>query len=243
MARKSRRPPTRPAPGARYAAAFAVHLLTATGAVVALFALLAAAEARWTAMFAWLALALALDAVDGMLARRLKVAETAPRWSGEVLDLVVDYLNYVLVPAFAIATGAFFPPVVALPAAAAILVSGAIYFADREMKTKDNHFRGFPALWNIVAFYLFLLRPDAWIALCMIALFVALTFAPFSFVHPLRVKRLAALNLALLAAWAALGIAALVYQLGPPPPVTAGLLAVGLYFLAVGLLRPARRSS
>ena len=91
MARPARRPRSRaPAPFARIAA-FAVHLLTATGAVLALAALLAAIEARWTEMFIWLAAALAIDGVDGALARSLKVAETLPRWSGETLDLVVDY--------------------------------------------------------------------------------------------------------------------------------------------------------
>jgi hypothetical protein len=38
------------------------------------------------------------------------IAKAWPRFSGEVLDLVVDYLGYVLVPALAIATGAILPP-------------------------------------------------------------------------------------------------------------------------------------
>ncbi|MDO8534468.1 MAG: phosphatidylcholine synthase, partial [Xanthobacteraceae bacterium] len=170
----------------------------------------------------------------------LRVAETLPRWSGETLDLVVDYQNYVLVPAFAIATGAVLPPIFAVPAAAAILISSAIYFADKEMKTSDGYFRGFPALWNLVAFYLFLLRPEANIALVVVLVLVVLTFAPFFFAHPLRVQRFAVLNLVLLASWAALGVVALFYQLGPPPYVSLALLAIGFYFLAVGLTRPVR---
>jgi phosphatidylcholine synthase len=241
MARPARRPRSRPpAPRARLAAAFAVHLLTATGAVLALAALLAAVEARWTEMFIWLALALAIDGVDGALARHLKVADILPRWSGETLDLVVDYLTYVLVPAFAIATGALLPPAAAVPAAAAILIANALYFADKKMKTDDGYFRGFPALWNIVAFYLFLIRPDPYFALVLVALFVALTFAPIFFVHPLRAKRFASLNLVLLAAWAGLGIVALSYRLEPPAAVNLALLAIGFYFFAAGLVRAAR---
>ena len=232
--------PRRSTPNARVAA-FAVHLLTAAGAALAFLALLAAIDARWTEMFAWLAAALAIDAIDGPLARRLAVAKVLPRWSGERLDLVVDYLNYVLVPAFAIATGAVLPPALAVPAAAAILISSAIYFADRDMKTADGYFRGFPALWNMIAFYLFLLRPEANIALVVVLLLVALTFAPFCFANPLRVKKFAVLNMTLLAAWAALGLVALFYRLGPPPFVSLALLAIGIYFLAVGLTRPAGR--
>lgn len=238
--RKHSDPPPLPA---RRLAAFCVHLLTASGTVVALFALISAVEAKWTAMFLWLGVALALDGVDGLLARRLKVAELLPRWSGEVLDLVVDYLNYVLVPAFAIATGGFFPPLIALPAAAAILVSGAIYFSDREMKTADSYFRGFPALWNMVAFYLFLLRPDAAVALIVVVVFVALTFAPIHIVHPLRVKRFARLNLVLLVVWALLGALALYHELGPPAFVSIALVALGLYFLMAGFIRRAGRKA
>jgi len=240
MARPARRPRSRRSPPRARIAAFAVHLLTAMGAVMALLALLAAIGGRWTEMFIWLAAALAIDGVDGAFARYLKVAEILPRWSGEVLDLVVDYQTYVLVPAFAIATGALLPPAAAVPAAAAILVASAIYFADRRMKTEDGYFRGFPALWNIVAFYLFLLRPDPHFALVLVALFVALTFAPIFFVHPLRAKRFAGLNLVLLAAWAGLGIVALIYRLEPPAAVNLALLAIGFYFLAAGLVRAVR---
>jgi phosphatidylcholine synthase len=240
MARRTRRPRSRrPAPRARIAT-FAIHLLTASGAVLGLIALLAATEARWTEMFIWLALALVIDGIDGALARYLRVAETLPRWSGETLDLVVDYQNYVLVPAFALATGGLLPPATAVPAAAAILIASAIYFADKEMKTADGYFRGFPALWNLVAFYLFLMRPDPHFALALVALFVALTFAPIFFVHPLRVKRYAVLNLVLLSAWVALGIVALIYRLEPPAAVNLALLAIGFYFLADGLVRTVR---
>ncbi|MDP1907734.1 MAG: phosphatidylcholine synthase, partial [Hyphomicrobium sp.] len=169
MARKaqSRRP--RPAPRsprskvkakAAPAAAFLVHIFTASGALLALLAMLAAIGGRWTEMFLWLSAALVIDGIDGTFARWLRVKETLPRWSGDVLDLVVDFLTYVFIPAYALAAGPLLPPAFALPAAAAVLISGAIYFADLQMKTGDYHFRGFPALWNIVLFYLFLLRAD-----------------------------------------------------------------------------------
>jgi phosphatidylcholine synthase len=218
-------------------AAFSVHLLTASGAAIGLFALLAAIDRQWPAMFALLAFALVVDAVDGPLARRLKLPEVLPRWSGDVLDLVVDFLNYVVVPALAIATAGLLPPLFAIPAAAIIVISSALYFADRRMKTDDSYFRGFPAAWNLIAFYLFLLKPDPWIALVSIALFIALTFVPVIFIHPLRVSRLRPLNIVLCAIWGVLAIFVLIHDFSAPQWVVYGLVAIGIYFLVAGLSR------
>jgi phosphatidylcholine synthase len=222
---------------ARRAAALGVHLLTACGAVLGLLALQSAAASDWADMFTWLALALIVDAIDGPLARALKVRELLPRWSGEVLDLLVDYLNYVLVPAVALSLATILPPSLTLAGAAAILISGAIYFADQNMRTDDGYFRGFPAAWNFVVFYLFLLRPGPWLALGVVVLFVALSFAPVMFVHPFRVKRMRVVNLGLIVIWAVLGVIALIQDLSPSPTTTAGLTAIALYFLLAGLTR------
>ena len=183
--------------------AFAVHVFTASGAALALLALMAAVSGRWQAMFLCLGAALIVDGVDGAMARRLKVAELLPRWSGDVLDLVVDFLTYVFVPAYAIVAGGLLPEPLAIPAGIAIVITGALYFADREMKTADNFFRGFPALWNLVAFYLFVFRPAPWLAAAAVAVLVVLTFAPFKFVHPVRVTR-----------WRVVSIAAVIAVVG-----------------------------
>jgi phosphatidylcholine synthase len=224
------------------ACAFLVHVLTASGAVFAFLALLAAIERHWPQMFGWLAVALFVDGIDGTLARKFRAAEMWPRYSGDILDLVVDYLTYVLVPAMAITTGAILPPALELAAAAAILVSSAIYFADRTMKSETWYFRGFPATWNLIAFYLFLLRPDPRAALAVIVVFVALTFLPVLFIHPLRVKRLRTLNIALASLWSALAILTLWLDLSPPAFVTAALCVIGVYFLLAGLLHPRKRA-
>ncbi len=165
-----------------------------------------------------------------------------PRFSGDTLDLVVDFLGYVLVPSLAIATGGLLPPSLALAAAAAILISSAIYFADTRMKTEHWYFRGFPAVWNLIAFYLFLLRPDPYVALAIVAAFVALTFMPVLFIHPLRVKRLRPLNIALTGIWAALAIFTLWRDFSPPAYVTVTLEVIGVYFLLAGLLRPRQKA-
>src|SRR5262249_15504237 len=129
------------------ASAFSVHIFTALGAGIALIALLEAVREHWTAMFAWLGVALVIDAVDGPMARRLDVVRLQPNWSGDVLDLVVDFVTYVFVPAYAITASGLLLPLAAPILGIGIMVSGALYFADRRMKSSDNHFRGFPALW------------------------------------------------------------------------------------------------
>jgi phosphatidylcholine synthase len=215
--------------------AFAVHVLTATGAALALGALIYAVRGQWAAMFLCLGIALIVDGIDGTLARAVKVAEVLPRWSGDVLDLVVDFVTYVFVPAYAIASGGLLPDVLALPAGVVIVITGALYFADRNMKTADNYFRGFPALWNAAAFYLFLLQPTPWLAAAIIVALAALTFVPFKFVHPMRVARLRALTIAALMLWSLLALIALLANLDPGPWVAGALAVIGLYFLGIGL--------
>src|SRR3954447_13179722 len=112
-------------------AAFSVHVFTALGAGVALLALLEAVQAHWAAMFAWLGLALIIDGLDGPMARRLDVVRLQPDWSGEVLDLVVDFVTYVFVPAYAIAASGLLLPYTSSLLGAGIAVTSALYFADR----------------------------------------------------------------------------------------------------------------
>jgi phosphatidylcholine synthase len=228
-------PPGRP----RIVAAFSVHIFTACGAACALLALIAAVRAAWPQMFAWLGVALVIDAVDGTLARRLEVAQVLPRWSGDLLDFVVDFATYVFVPAYAIVAGGLLPPPAALPLGLLITVTGALYFADRRMKTADSYFRGFPALWNVVAFFLFVLKPAPWLAAIAIIVLAAATFAPIHFVHPVRVPRWRMLNLAALALWGALALFALTQNLDPPGWAAALLAIIAVYFVVIGLLRDA----
>ena len=151
-------PVSAPAIGRMRAAAFSVHIFTAMGAGIALLAMLEAVREHWANMFGWLGVALIIDAIDGPIARRLDVVRLQPNWSGEMLDLVVDFVTYVFVPAYAITASGLLLPLAAPILGIGIVVSSALYFADRRMKAADNHFRGFPALWNAAAFYLFLLH-------------------------------------------------------------------------------------
>ena len=221
--------------------AFSVHVFTALGAGLGLLALLAAVRDDWALMFLWLGLALLVDGIDGIFARALKVAERVPRWSGDTLDLVVDFTTYVFVPAYAIVASGLMPMALGIPAGFVIVVTAAIYFADGNMKAADNHFVGFPGVWNLVAFYLLLIKPAPLATAATIAILAALTFAPVRFVHPFRVLRMRAVTITLLMVWAALALAAVLHNMAPGPWITGGLCAIGLYFLGFGLL-PGRRA-
>src|SRR6201991_523089 len=151
-------PDSLPATARKRTAAFRVHILTARGAGIALLAMREAVREHWANMFGWLGVALIVDAIDGPLARRLDVVRLQPNWSGETLDLVVDFLTYVFVPAYAITASGLLLPLAAPVLGIGIVVSSALYFADPRLKAADNCFRGIPALWKAAAFYLSLLH-------------------------------------------------------------------------------------
>ena len=217
--------------------AFAIHVFTATGAGLAFLALVFATGGHWAMMFFTLGVALLVDAVDGPLARAFAIKEVLPRWSGDTLDLVIDYVTYVFVPAYAIAASGLLPQALALLSGVVVCMTGALYFADRNMKTGDNYFRGFPGLWNLAAFYLYILEPPEWAAAAGLAVLVVLSFIPVKFLHPVRVRHWRPFNVMLLVVWAALAFLAVAANLTPGPAITIPLCVIALYFFAVGLLR------
>lgn len=215
----------------------AVHAFTASGAGVGLLALNAGWEREFAACFAWLALALVIDGVDGTLARGARVKEHASFIDGDVLDMVVDYLTYVVVPAVAFLRADLAGAWASLPLAALILCASAIYFADKRMKTHDHWFRGFPAIWNVLIFYLFVFEPAKWIVGGIVVAGVAGMFAPVVFVHPVRVVRLRAITAVMLAVWAACAALAIASGLSASLEAKIGLAITAIYFLALPLVR------
>ncbi len=168
--------------------AWLVHLFTASGALIALFALLAVERGEWRLAMLWLFVALVVDGIDGTFARWAQVKEKAARVDGDTLDLVIDFLTYVFVPMLFIWRAGLIPESLALWLAAAILFSSLYLFARTDMKTGDGYFRGFPSLWNLVAFYLFALGVAPAVGAIIVIALALLTFAPVHFVHPFRVR-------------------------------------------------------
>lgn len=194
------------------AAAYAVHAFTASGAVLGFLALLAIIEGDLLAVFLWLGLALFVDGIDGTLARKARVREVTPNVDGTTLDNVIDYFNYVAVPAMMIYWFGFMPEGWATVAAAAIMGVSCYTFANANMKTHDYYFSGFPALWNLVVLYFHILDTDPWLNLTVVGLCCVLTFVPWKYVHPLRVRDWRGVTLPVTVLWAATTIRLVLYE-------------------------------
>ncbi len=224
------------------ALAWAVHLFTASGAVLAVLALAAVEAGRWHQALAWLFVALVVDGVDGSMARAARVKQLAGRVDGDTLDLVIDYLNYVFVPAMFLWRAGLVPEPLAVPLAGLIVLSSLYTFARRDMKTPDGYFRGFPALWNVVALYLFVTQPGPAIGAAVVVALAVLTFAPVHFVHPFRVRDYGRLLPVLAIAWAVATVALLTPL--PEGTLRSALLAAStasaILLVLLGLLRTVR---
>jgi phosphatidylcholine synthase len=210
-----------------------VHVFTALGIVCGFMATLAVLHNAWEAIFLWLGVALVIDGVDGTFARLADVHRRLPRFSGERLDLVIDYVTYVFVPALALLQAGYLPGAWGTVLASLILLSSLFHFCDTASKAEDHSFVGFPAIWNLVALYVFAfaLSPPA-TALLVLAC-VALTFVPLKWAHPLRTRRLWPVTAAATVVW--LLAAAHVLRTGFPagPWGQAALLAVAAYYVGL----------
>ncbi|MDH4440293.1 MAG: phosphatidylcholine synthase [Rhizobium sp.] len=214
--------------------AFSVHILTASGSFLAFLGVVAAGEHRFVDMFWWLGLALLVDGIDGPIARKVRVKEVLPNWSGDTLDNIIDYVTYVLLPAFALYQSGMIGEPWSFVAAGLIVVSSAIYYADMGMKTDEYFFSGFPVVWNMVIFTLFVIDASATTALVVVLLSVFLTFLPIHFLHPVRVQRLRPLNLAVFFLWCAFAGYALLLHFETPDWVVAGTILTGIYLYVIG---------
>jgi phosphatidylcholine synthase len=217
--------------------AYGVHVFTALGAALGFLAMKAALLGQLTECFWWLAAALVVDAADGPMARKLNVSETASRYDGEVLDLVVDFITYVFVPAAILLRSEVMSDPWGLIAGMIITIGSALYFADTAMKTQDWWFRGFPAVWNVVIFYVVVFQPPTWAGFLIIVVLAAMMFLPVVFVHPVRVRRWRGLTIAVMGAWSLAAAATLLAGLVAPGWAKIVLLAGAVYFLGLGFLR------
>jgi len=212
--------------------AWLVHLYTASGAVVAFFALLFIEQAKFPEAFWLMALAVLIDASDGTLARLVRVKESIPWFDGDRLEDIVDYLNYVLVPSLFLIRADLLPQADALWLAAVPLVASAYGFCQKEAKTEDHFFLGFPSYWNIVAFYLYVLQMPRWINAFLILILSALVFVPIKYLYPSRSPVLRGLTVILGAVWGIL-IFIMIHSLPEPPLliVRTSLLFPAYYFV------------
>ena len=222
--------------------AWLVHMFTGSGAVLALFALIAIDRQEWRLALLWLFVALVVDGIDGSFARWARVKEKAARVDGDTLDLVIDYLTYVFVPTIFIWRAGLVPEALGLVLAAAIQLSSLYVFARTDMKSGDNYFRGFPALWNLVAFYLYVLQAGPVAGGIVVAVLVLLTFAPVHFVHPFRVRDYGRSLPVLATAWLVSSVALLWLAPGTGARTACMILSLAsaAVLIGLGLLRTLR---
>lgn len=215
--------------------ALLVHLFTASGAVFAMLAMLAAADAKWNMMFLWLVVAFAVDGIDGPLARKYDVKTNAPRFDGVLLDLIIDYLTYVFIPAFALFKSGLLPDWTGWITIIVITFASAVYFCDSNMKTKDNSFWGFPGCWNMLVLVLFALEPNFWIVLVLVVGLAIGMFLPLKFIHPVRTERWRWISLPTTLAWIFFAGWAAWVDFHPQSWAHTGLTLTSLYLLFAGI--------
>jgi phosphatidylcholine synthase len=224
--------------------AFSVHLLTGSGAALALMALVAAGRGEWRLMFGWLGIALIVDGIDGPLARKVDTKSNAANWDGVILDLVIDYLTYVFIPAYALIYAPLLPAPWGLVAALFIALTGGLYFADVRMKAEDNCFVGFPAVWQMPLLVFLTFNPPAWVTLGIIVLLGLAQFTWLKFVHPVRTARWRWVTMPLTLAWVVLAGLSVWHEFDPPTWVKLGLAASSLWLILAGIVMqmfPTRR--
>ncbi|WP_102109619.1 CDP-alcohol phosphatidyltransferase family protein [Oceaniglobus roseus] len=215
--------------------ALLVHLLTATGAVFAMLAMLAAVEEEWSMMFLWLVVAFGVDGIDGPLARKYDVKTHAPQYDGVLMDLIIDYLTYVFIPAYALFKSNLLEGWTGWTAIIVITFTSVVYFADTRMKTKDNSFSGFPGCWNMVVIVMFALAPNFYVILGIVVLLAIAMFLPLKFVHPVRTERWRAVTLPMALFWTFCAGWAAWVDFDPASWAHWGLIVTSIYLVLAGI--------
>jgi len=212
-------------------------MFTATGAVLAMLAMLAAVDEKWDMMFLWLIVAFFVDGIDGPLARKFDVKTNASQIDGVLLDLIIDYLTYVFIPAFALFKSGLLPGWTGWVVIILVTFTSALYFSDTRMKTKDNSFWGFPGCWNMVVIVMFALSPDFWVILGITVVLCIGMFAPVKFVHPVRTQRWRSVTLPMALAWTFFTGWAAWVDFHPASWAHWGLIISSIYLISAGAIQ------
>ena len=217
--------------------ALSVHYFTAIGAILAMLAMLAAVDERWDLMFLWLVVAFFVDGLDGPLARKYDVKKFAPEYDGVLLDLIIDYLTYVFIPAYALFVSGLLNGWSGWVCIIVIAFTSVLYFADTRMKTKDNSFAGFPGCWNMLVLVLFSIQPTWQIILITVILLAISMFSNLKFIHPVRTVRWRLISLPIAALWTFLGGYAAWYNFNISGEIKILFVLVTTYLLFAGILQ------
>jgi phosphatidylcholine synthase len=200
-----------------------------------MLAMLAAVDARYDMMFLWLVVAFFVDGIDGPLARKYDVKTNAPEFDGVLLDLIIDYLTYVFIPAFALFKSGLMDGWSGWLMIIIVTFASAMYFADTRMKTKDNSFSGFPGCWNMLVLVIFALGVTWYISLILVTFLAITMFVPLKFVHPVRTERWRSITLPMALAWTVFAGWAAWVNFHPDSWAQWGLVDTSVYLLFAGI--------
>jgi phosphatidylcholine synthase len=220
----------------RVIAAWGVHLFTAAGAVFGLLAILSIFEKDWKMMIVWMVIAMLVDGFDGILARWADVKTYAKGIDGALLDNILDYLNYVVVPALFLVEADVLPVGVRLIGACSILLTSAYQFTQTDAKTDDHHFKGFPSYWNVAALYMLLMNLPQWVNFGFLMLFNIMVFIPIKYIYPSRNSYLRTLTLVLTYLYGAIGIWGLMLYPNHPQWVVWASFIYIAYYLVLSII-------
>ncbi len=200
--------------------ALAVHAYTAFGAVLGFLALAAAFRGDYATVFAMLAAAFVIDASDGTLARRARVKQVVPWIDGGLLDNIIDYLTYTVVPVAVLVQPGILPDGLQW-ISLSVLLASAYGFSRTDAKGfVEHYFQGFPSYWNVLVFYYVVLGTSPWVNLAFLVGFVAMVFVPMRWLYPSRMERGRGVAVWLGVLWAVMGVT-LIWQLPAPSPTLA----------------------
>lgn len=223
--------------------AWGVHILTAMGGVVGLLTIIAVSQHNWLLAMLGMAVVAAIDSVDGTLARAFRVKERVPQIDGALLDNMVDYFTYVIVPAYFFYEAALAPPVAAIGIAVAVVFASAYQFSQADAKTEDCFFKGFPSYWNVVVLYLFLLGWPAWLNAIVMFAFAAGVFVPIKYVYPSRTRFMMPVSVVLTIGWAALLLFVIARYPEPQPVLLHASLLYPAYYLGLSFYLTSRKGA
>jgi phosphatidylcholine synthase len=219
--------------------AYGVHLFTATGAIWGLLALMAVFKHEWRLTILWMILAMFVDGFDGMLARWANVKMYAKNIDGALLDNIIDYLNYVVVPALFLLEADFLPVGFKMVAACAVLLTSAYQFTQVDAKTDETHdyfFKGFPSYWNVLVLYMLIMGLNPWVNLAILAVCNILVFVPIKYIYPSRNSRLRSLTLILSYLYGIVGIWGVMQYPNVPKWVVWGSFIYVAYYAILSFL-------
>ncbi len=181
--------------------AWLVHLLTCSGLVAGFLSLTYIFKNDQKSALMCLGIALVIDAIDGTLARKFNVLKYAKNIDGKMLDSVIDFFNYIIIPSIMIYWFNIVPVSFEILVPLIILIISAISYSNLNLMTSENFYKGFPCIWNILLLYIYFFDFNQLINLLLISVCIFLKFIPIKYVHPLRVKRFKIYSIIFMFVW------------------------------------------